>query len=117
MAAFDAAEMTGTMADFEREGKGKFIVKSPNADDVVVEGFDAILDLEKQFTAAIVENFGKCFHELIEWKWEDLVETHATARCYTRLWLTDKATGNWNQQDLSGKSGRFWLVFKWYKAH
>jgi len=114
MAAFDDKDIDGCMKDFLP--KGQFIINSPNADPVVMEGFEAIKGLEIAFKDGIAENFGQSYHELCLWKWESIEAESATCRVYTKLWLTNKATGEWMQQDLSGKSGRFWLVMNHVKV-
>ena len=35
--------------------------------------------------------------------------TNARMKIYCKLWLTDKDTGAWEQKDLTGKSGCFWI--------
>ena len=108
MAAFDAGDIVGTMSQFLPTSK--FIIVYPgDTPDVVVEGFDAIKELEEGFYGAILENFGKVHHQLGEWRWISISDKKAVGRVYCKLWLTDKSTGNWNQVDLTGKSGRFWM--------
>lgn len=114
-AAFDGQDLDGAMKDFMPEG-AKFVVKAPGADDLVMEGFDAIKGLETTFMNLIKDNFGECYHELVQWKWASITDEVAECSVYMKLWLTDKTTGTWKQQDLSGKSGRFWAELKHRKV-
>lgn len=108
MAAFDAGDIAGTMSMFLPTSK--FIVVYPDdTPDLVMEGYDAIKELETGFMNAIAENFGKSYHEFGQWEWFSISEKKAVGRVYCKLWLTEKSTGKWNQVDLTGKSGRFWM--------
>merc|ERR1712159_255518 len=93
MAAFDNTDISGTMHAFLEASR--FVVKNVDGDDLVVEGHEAIQGLEEAFMAGIKENFGKSYHELGQWKWETVGDDACTARVYCKLWLADKASGNW----------------------
>ncbi|CAE8586967.1 unnamed protein product, partial [Polarella glacialis] len=62
------------------------------------------------------DHFGESWVELGEWIWENIGEEAVTARVNCKLWLTDKATGKWEQKGMTGKSGRFWLVLDHVKV-
>merc|ERR1712032_1738558 len=118
IADFDAGDVEGTMEAWARDDPTLFKVTYPKAkkDDVVVEGFDAIHGLETTFANMIKDNFGKSWHELDQWKWTVIEPDEVNVSVYTRLWLTDKETGQWKQQDLSGLTGRFWMECKHKKV-
>merc|ERR1712232_1129955 len=113
IADFDAGDVAGTMSGWAKEGS-EFIVRYPNAStpEVKVEGFEAIEGLERTFANLIKENFGSSWHELGQWKWLKMTDEEVDFSVYCRLWLTDKETKVWKQQDLSGKTGRFWMDCK-----
>merc|ERR1711971_496339 len=114
MEAFDAGDLKGCMEQFIDDST--FGICAPDAEDVVISGFAAINELEEGFMRAISDNFGRSFHDIGEWRSESIGDDRASISCYFKLWLTDKESGDWHQQDLSGKSGRFWLVLKHVKV-
>ena len=114
MGAFDDGDVDGAMAGWAKEGS-TFIVsypKAPSAEELRIEGFEAIKGLETQFAQIIKENYGRSWHEMVTWKWQHISEEQVDVAVYCRLWLTQK-TGGWKQQDLDPtKTGRFWMHLK-----